>query len=184
MVEEGLEFLILSSSLSPKRGITVLHTAPWERDLPDQMHGTGTAVNFWQGSQEALSAHFEIFYLIARHRARAHVSTPGSNASGLWLGFPLELGIKSRASRHVKQTLQPHPSHHKWFRRSSQVSDGVIQEYNSKGPFCTLHLFSKQIVGIGLDFTPQTPLQAMICTQPLIVWKASRWWHLDLLGFL
>lgn len=98
MVEEGLAFLILSSPLSPKRGITILHTAPWERDLPDQMHGTGTTVHFWQGSQEAVSAHFEIFYLIARHRARVHVSTPGSNASGLWLGFPLELGIKSRAS--------------------------------------------------------------------------------------
>lgn len=98
MVEEGLKFLILSLSLSPKRGITVLHTAQWERDLPDEMRGTGTCCKFLARITGGCDARFEIFYLIARHRARAHVSTPGSNASGVWLGFFLELGIKSRAS--------------------------------------------------------------------------------------
>lgn len=93
---EGLQFLILS--LSPKRGITVLHTALWERGLPDQMRGTGTCCKFLARITGGRDAHFEIFYLLARHRAGAHVSTPGLNAARVWLGFFLELGIKSRAS--------------------------------------------------------------------------------------
>lgn len=154
-------------------------TAQWEQDLPNQMHGA--CHNFLASITLGCEVNFEISYFIPGIGSGLKTTLLLGMVLGFGLVFPWHWGLNP-GPQTCQTDTQPHPIIKNGSGRDHKYKK--IQEHNSKGSFCTLRFFPKQIVGVGLDFTTQMPLRAMICTWLLFFGEATRWWHLDLPGLL